>query len=108
MARTCREGRKAVIRYAIDQGGYGHHATRDMRPRLVSVGRFRAPKDFDTLLEAFAIVVREQPDARLLLVGDGSERDRIARLAREHQRLELRVETVRSHPRFQRTRRARP
>jgi glycosyltransferase involved in cell wall biosynthesis len=39
--------------------------------------------DFDTLLGAFSIVARERSDARLLLVGDGTERARVQRLVQE-------------------------
>jgi glycosyltransferase involved in cell wall biosynthesis len=41
---------------------------------VVFVGHFASWVDFDTLLCAFAIVAREQGDARLLLVGDGELR----------------------------------
>jgi glycosyltransferase involved in cell wall biosynthesis len=41
---------------------------------VVFVGHFASWVDFDTLLRAFAIVVRERGDARLLLVGDGDQR----------------------------------
>jgi glycosyltransferase involved in cell wall biosynthesis len=40
-------------------------------PTVISVARFRAQKGHADLLSAFAIVVREIPQARLLLVGDG-------------------------------------
>jgi glycosyltransferase involved in cell wall biosynthesis len=42
-------------------------------------GGFHEWTDFDVMLEGFATVASEQPDARLLMVGDGPERDRIAR-----------------------------
>jgi len=48
-------------------------------------GGFHPWIDFDLLIEAFAIAHRRQEDARLLLVGDGPERDRIERLASELQ-----------------------
>ncbi len=80
VARTCRPGRTTVIRYAIDKGPYSHRATRDgRRPRLVSVGRFRAPKDFDTLLEALALL--KDVDFEAVIVGDGPDRDRLVDLA---------------------------
>ena len=41
---------------------------------VVFVGHFASWVDFDTLLGAFATVVGERPDARLLLVGDGEQR----------------------------------
>lgn len=44
---------------------------------VVFCGNFQPWVDFDTLLEAFAKVAATRPDARLLLVGDGTERERI-------------------------------
>jgi glycosyltransferase involved in cell wall biosynthesis len=49
---------------------------------LLFIGHFASWVDFDTLLGAFAFVVRWHPDVRLLLVGDGAERSRIEALAR--------------------------
>lgn len=48
-------------------------------PYVVFSGRFQPWVDFDTLLEAFAGVVHQRNDARLLLVGDGMERERVER-----------------------------
>jgi glycosyltransferase involved in cell wall biosynthesis len=52
-------------------------------PVVLSAGRLRASKDFRTLLQAFA-GVRETRPARLLVLGEGGEREA---LAREAQRL---------------------
>lgn len=43
----------------------------------VHVGRFSPEKNHDFLLEIFDELLNEDPTARLLLVGDGPERDRI-------------------------------
>jgi glycosyltransferase involved in cell wall biosynthesis len=48
-----------------------------------SVGRLEAQKSYDLLLHAFSRVVRHCPDARLVIVGDGSERARLEALIRE-------------------------
>ncbi|MGA2321629.1 MAG: glycosyltransferase family 4 protein [Solirubrobacteraceae bacterium] len=45
----------------------------------VFLGRFQPWVDFDTLLEGFAIVAARRSDARLILVGDGFERERVER-----------------------------
>jgi glycosyltransferase involved in cell wall biosynthesis len=45
------------------------------------VARLDPVKDFPTLLEAFGDVRRRVPRARLVLVGDGPERDRLAERA---------------------------
>jgi len=43
-------------------------------PMVVFVGRFYRWHDLETLLDAFELVVRDRPQARLLLVGDGATR----------------------------------
>ena len=45
-------------------------------------GSFRTFHGLETALEAFAVLRREAPDSRLLLVGDGSERSNLESLAR--------------------------
>jgi glycosyltransferase involved in cell wall biosynthesis len=57
---------------AIARAGLDPHCS-----YVVFCGHFQPWVDFDTLLEAFAKVAVGAPDARLLLVGDGSERERI-------------------------------
>jgi glycosyltransferase involved in cell wall biosynthesis len=49
-------------------------------PLILSVGRLVKPKDFATLIRAFALFRRSQP-ARLLILGDEPERGERARLA---------------------------
>ncbi len=50
-------------------------------PRVLAVGRLVRRKGIDTLLGAWALVRCELPDAELVVVGDGPERDRLVRLA---------------------------
>jgi glycosyltransferase involved in cell wall biosynthesis len=45
-------------------------------PVIASVGRLSVEKDFPTLVRAFALVARQRP-ARLLLLGEGPDRERI-------------------------------
>ena len=67
--------REALARAALDPAcGY-----------VVLCGGLHPWVDFDLLLRAFATVSRQRPDARLLLVGDGPEREAITGLARELQ-----------------------
>jgi glycosyltransferase involved in cell wall biosynthesis len=47
------------------------------------VGRLEAVKDHRSLLEAFALVLHEQPQCRLEVLGDGPERANLERRARE-------------------------
>lgn len=49
---------------------------------VVFCGGFHPWSDFDLLIESFSLVAEQRPEARLLLVGDGSERERIDELAR--------------------------
>jgi glycosyltransferase involved in cell wall biosynthesis len=51
-------------------------------PLAVCVGRLARQKGQDLLLEAWPRVLATVPDARLALVGDGPERDRLADLVR--------------------------
>jgi len=48
-----------------------------------SVARFDPIKRFDVLVRAFQVLVREEPGARLVLVGDGPERERLEALVDE-------------------------
>jgi glycosyltransferase involved in cell wall biosynthesis len=52
------------------------------RPVILGVGTLIPHKDFATLIRAFARVRRTQP-ARLVILGEGGERPRLERLARE-------------------------
>lgn len=51
-------------------------------PLILSAGRLTAQKDFATLLRAFAILRKSQP-ARLIILGEGEERNSLLKLAAE-------------------------
>lgn len=51
-------------------------------PVITSVGRFSDQKDFETLVRAFALVL-EQRSVRLLLVGDGDNKENLESLCSE-------------------------
>ena len=51
-------------------------------PLILSAGRLVGQKDFSTLIRAFAEVAKSRP-ARLVILGEGRERDALAGLARE-------------------------
>ncbi|MFH1115220.1 MAG: glycosyltransferase [Pseudomonadota bacterium] len=51
-------------------------------PVIVSMGRLHPQKDYGTLLKAFRIV-RSDREAKLLIMGEGSERDKLTALASE-------------------------
>jgi glycosyltransferase involved in cell wall biosynthesis len=50
---------------------------------LVSVGRLAPEKNFNTLLQAAALVIEQDPRVRLVLIGDGDEREALEDLAAE-------------------------
>lgn len=84
-------GRLEVIRAAVDLSRFqaDREAARQSlgltaRDRVVViVARLYPEKNHTLLLQAFARVVKRVPDARLLIVGDGIERDRIEELVGE-------------------------
>jgi glycosyltransferase involved in cell wall biosynthesis len=52
-------------------------------PLIVFVGSFYKWHDTVTLLKAFAIVLKTHPEARLMLVGEGMEREKMVDLSTE-------------------------
>jgi glycosyltransferase involved in cell wall biosynthesis len=50
---------------------------------LVSIGRLADEKNFGTLLDAVVQVMREQDDVRLLLIGDGPQREDLEKHTQE-------------------------
>jgi sugar transferase (PEP-CTERM/EpsH1 system associated) len=75
---------KKVVRLwnGIDLNDF-HFTGPQTNPIAISVARLSAEKDFPTLLRAIAVAVREVPDLKLKLVGDGPERSRLEQLVRE-------------------------
>ncbi|SDI00443.1 Glycosyltransferase involved in cell wall bisynthesis [Desulfosporosinus hippei DSM 8344] len=51
-------------------------------PIIISVGRLTKSKDFETLIKAFKLVLGAL-NARLVILGDGSERNHLVQLAKE-------------------------
>lgn len=52
-------------------------------PVIIAAGRLTRQKDFATLIRAFAIVRRLRTDARLVILGEGEEREDLERLVRK-------------------------
>jgi glycosyltransferase involved in cell wall biosynthesis len=71
-AGTCSAERSVVIRNAVDVFAAPRSRHDRAVPRLIAVGRLKAPKDFLTLLRAFAALPSGSFEA--LLVGDGPDR----------------------------------
>jgi len=82
-------GRLAVIRRGVDTELFTpQHRDAALRhswgaseqaPVVIYVGRIAAEKNIELLFEAFEAIRSRQPAARLVLVGDGPERTRLAR-----------------------------
>lgn len=53
----------------------------DSPPVILGVGRLAAQKDFETLIEAFAII-RQMLECRLVILGEGDDRDSLGEQAR--------------------------
>jgi glycosyltransferase involved in cell wall biosynthesis/cellulose synthase/poly-beta-1,6-N-acetylglucosamine synthase-like glycosyltransferase/O-antigen/teichoic acid export membrane protein len=52
-------------------------------PTVLYLGRLKAYKSVNVLIQAFRIVLSERPEARLIIAGDGEEREHLKRLAHE-------------------------
>ena len=79
-----------VLWNGIDVSRFEYHGPK-LLPVAISVARLAPEKDFDTLLHAVKILVRDVPDFRLKIVGDGPERSRLEQL-RDKLRLEQHVD----------------
>ena len=66
-----------VIPNGIELAQYQLHIPRDAK-KIVCVGRLYHVKGQDTLIEAMPYVLKEFPDMKLHLVGDGPEKQRLA------------------------------
>ncbi len=56
----------------------------DTQPVVLSASRLVRRKGQDTLIRAWPEVIRQRPDAQLVIVGDGPSRRRLGRLVREN------------------------
>jgi glycosyltransferase involved in cell wall biosynthesis len=71
-AGTCRAERSVVIHNAVDVTAAPRSPHDRATPRLIAVGRLKAPKDFVTLVRALAALRGRTYEA--LIVGDGPDR----------------------------------
>lgn len=70
----------------IDVARFGYRGSapnQATNPLAISVARLSPEKDFPTLLRAVARAVREVPEFKLKIVGDGQERPALEQLSRE-------------------------
>lgn len=54
----------------------------DQKKVIISIGRLAAEKNFETLIQAFAIVAQKHPDAILAIIGDGPDSGSLRKLAK--------------------------
>jgi glycosyltransferase involved in cell wall biosynthesis len=73
-------GRMRTVWNGIDTSRFGYSGPGNA-PVAVAVGRLSPEKDFATLLRATALAVRDVPDLRVRIVGDGGERAMLERLS---------------------------
>jgi glycosyltransferase involved in cell wall biosynthesis len=90
-ARTCRIDRTVVIHNAVDVRATPQATLSGMPPRILSVGRFKAPKDPLTLVRALAQL--DPGSFHATLVGDGPDRPAVAGAVRQA-RLDLTIDLV--------------
>jgi glycosyltransferase involved in cell wall biosynthesis len=72
-AGTCRADRTVVIRNGVDVAAASRSRHDRAVPRLIAVGRLKAPKDFVTLVRALATLPEGSFEA--VIVGDGPDRE---------------------------------
>jgi len=71
-----------VIPFGVDTNQFSYHIPPDNHDVLALGGLFKR-KGFDFLIKAMNKVVKESPDARLHIVGDGPQRGSLMKLAKE-------------------------
>jgi glycosyltransferase involved in cell wall biosynthesis len=72
-----------VIRNGVDIGLVDSVVGKRNHKQVCYVGRLVESKNVNQLLEAFAIVRREEPESKLVIVGDGEDRMRLAALSKK-------------------------
>jgi glycogen(starch) synthase len=75
--------RSSVIHNAVEIPAEDPPAISFDPPRILCLGRMVPEKGFDLALAAFKVLSHRVPSARLLLAGDGGERDKLKRQAME-------------------------
>jgi glycosyltransferase involved in cell wall biosynthesis len=70
-----------VIRNVVDLSRFEYRDRRPLRPRLISTRNLEPYYRVDVVLDAFALVKAQRPDATLIVAGYGSEESRLRGLA---------------------------
>jgi L-malate glycosyltransferase len=84
--------RTRTIRNVVDLSRFEYRERYPLGPRLLSTRNFEPHYRVDVILEAFALVKEQQPDATLTLAGCGSEDARLRGLAIEGVRFVGRID----------------
>lgn len=73
-----------LVPNCVDQTRYRAHSSSDhLLPVVGHLGRLKKYKNVDHLLEAFEIVLKEIPEAKLVILGEGDARPALERFSRE-------------------------
>lgn len=74
-----------VVLCGLDHGVFKRlpGVAREPRPTLVHFGRMRKYKAIDVVIRALSIVRRSVPNARLVIIGDGPDRERLLDIVRK-------------------------
>lgn len=72
-----------VISNFVNAEHYRFRTRKPLRPVFLSNRNFEAHYNVSCTLRAFAMIQKKNPHARLILAGDGKEKDKLHRLARE-------------------------
>lgn len=78
------EARVECVYHGVDLQRFdGAARMRDPEPLLIAVGRLAPAKGFDVAIQALGLLARRGMRPRLMLVGDGPERERLEALAHD-------------------------
>ena len=83
----CPERKITLIRSGIDLRKFPMQPAQEVEDgkyRLLSVGRLTEKKGMDTLIKAFRRVSGKYPQAKLIIVGDGEEKNKLRRLVKKY------------------------
>lgn len=80
LGRLEKLGRQGTLLPGEYAGGDRAHRPLSDKPTIMYAGRLIAEKRVDLLIEAFALALKERPDLRLRILGQGPERERLAEL----------------------------
>jgi len=75
--------RLKIVHCGVMQANYGRTDRTTYGKRIIFVGRLDAVKGVPLLLDAFAAIRPDHPDARLMIVGDGPDRATLEAQARD-------------------------